>query len=240
MGSGFHEISRLRDKTRVFADREGAGKVLAEMLSPYYLEVPDGLVVAIPSGGVPVGIQVASRLLLRMELCIVRKIPVPGNPEAGLGALALDGGMYLNEDLIRYLHLSPGDVEAQLLRVREELVERNRIFRGNRPHLQLHGEKVILVDDGLASGFTMLAAVDAVRRGGAEEVVVAVPTSSEQGRRRIEHVADEVFCPNFRTGHYYAVADAYENWYDLDRHEVVDMLASLPSWMYPRPGRREG
>lgn len=225
MAAVFHELTGLRNRKYVFKDREEGGRVLSDMLSPFYRERPETLVLAIPSGGVPVGIQIALGLSLPLDLLIVHKIPVPGNPEAGIGALTMDGGLYLNEPLIRYLHLTPGEVEAQILRVKEELKERNRLFRHQRPSPDVAGKVVILADDGLASGFTMLASVDTLRKKGVEKVVVAVPTSSEQAKARLEDLADEIFCPNLRTGHYYAVAEAYENWYDLTIHDVMALLS---------------
>ncbi len=239
MAVELHELSMLRNKKYVFEDREEAGKVVAGMLSPFYKKSTDTLVLAIPSGGVPVGIQIAQGLSFPLDLLIVRKVPVPGNPEAGIGALTLDGGLYLNEQLIRYLHLTPGDIEAQIIRVQEELRERNRLFRQGRPSPDVAGKTVILADDGLASGYTMLASVDTVRKKGAVKVVVAVPTSSEQAKIRLSDLADEIFCPNLRTGHYYAVAEAYQNWYDLDRHDVVNLLSALPRDIYPGKGEGE-
>jgi len=237
MSVELHELTRLRDKKYVFEDREEAGKVLADMLSPFYQKRGDTVVLAIPSGGVPVGIQIALGLSLPLDLLIVRKVPVPGNPEAGIGALTMDGGLYLNEQLIRYLRLTPGDVEAQILRVKEELKERNRLFRQGRPSPDVAAKTVILADDGLASGYTMLASVDTVRKKGAEKVVVAVPTSSEQAKIRLSDLADEIFCPNLRTGYYYAVAESYQNWYDLDKHDVIRLLSTLPEEIYPGPGK---
>ncbi|OCC14839.1 Phosphoribosyl transferase domain protein [Dissulfuribacter thermophilus] len=237
MSVKMHELIRLRDKKFVFEDREEAGKVLADMLSPFYQEKSDRVVVlAIPSGGVPVGIQIALGLSLPLDLLIVRKVPIPGNPEAGIGALTIDGGLYLNEQLISYLHLTPEDVEAQILKVKEELKERNRVFRQGRPSPDVAEKTVILADDGLASGYTMLASVDTVRKKGAGKVVVAVPTSSEQAKVRLGELADEIYCPNFRTEHYYAVAESYRNWYDLDRNDVIRLLSTLPENIYPGHG----
>ncbi|RPI53882.1 MAG: phosphoribosyltransferase, partial [Deltaproteobacteria bacterium] len=127
MASKIFEVSGFRDKRFVFKDRDDAGKVLAEMLSPYYEKAKETLVLAIPSGGVPIGLGVAKGLSLPLDLIIVRKIPVPGNPEAGFGALTLDGDVFLNEELVAFLRLSPKEIEDQITKVKTDLQERNFI-----------------------------------------------------------------------------------------------------------------
>ena len=129
MASKIFEVSGFRDKRFIFKDRDYAGKVLSEMLSPYYEKARDTLVLAIPSGGVPIGLEVAKGLSLPLDLIIARKIPVPGNPEAGFGALTLDGDVFLNDDLVAFLRLSPNEIEDQINKVKKDLQERNFIFR---------------------------------------------------------------------------------------------------------------
>ena len=152
----------------------------------------DALVLAIPSGGVPVGLVVSSRLDLPFDLLIIRKIPIPGYTESGFGAVSLEGDMVLNEPLVRELGLSPEEIEVLAEPVQEELQARNRIFRENRPWPELAGKTVILVDDGLASGYTMLAAVRVVRRH------KALPDSSGRSYRLRKHY--QARCPS--GGHY--------------------------------------
>ncbi|RPI52275.1 MAG: phosphoribosyltransferase [Deltaproteobacteria bacterium] len=224
MASKIFEVSGFRDKRFVFKDRDDAGKVLAEMLSPYYEKAKETLVLAIPSGGVPIGLGVAKGLSLPLDLIIVRKIPVPGNPEAGFGALTLDGDVFLNEELVAFLRLSPKEIEDQITKVKTDLQERNFIFRQGTPFPDVINKTVLMADDGLASGYTMLACVETVRRKGASKIVVAVPTAPERSVFRISPIVEEVFCPNIRTGRYFAVADAYANWYDLTRNEVLTRL----------------
>jgi putative phosphoribosyl transferase len=155
---------------------------------------------------------------------LIRKIPVPGNTEAGFGAISLEGDMVLNDSMVRMLGLTKEEIEELAEPVKEELKARNHVFREDRPLPELKGKVVILADDGLASGYTMTVAARMVKRRGPEKIVVAVPTAS---MNTIELVAEEVemiVCPNIRTGSYFAVAEAYRNWYDLSREDVVGML----------------
>jgi len=157
-------------------------------------------------------------------MLIIRKLPIPGNPEAGFGAISLEGDMILNDSLVKMLGLSDEVIEEQAELVLEELKARNRIFRGNRPQTDLKGKVVILTDDGLASGYTMMVAARMVGRQQPERIVVAVPTASLHTIDLIAEEVDEIICLNVRTGSYFAVAEAYRNWYDLSRDEVVYQL----------------
>ncbi len=214
----------LRDRSEVFRDRWEVGEVLADMLKPAYGGRKDVTVLAIPAGGVPVGLKVRERLQAPFDLIIARKLKIPGNPEAGFGAMARGGGLFLNEPLMEELSLDEGDVEAETEAVEVELEKRDRLFREGRTFPNLAGRTVILVDDGLASGYTMLSSARMVRDQAARSVVVAVPTAPRRTVERIREVADEIYCPNIRTGMFFAVADAYVQWYDLQEHEVIDLL----------------
>ncbi len=218
------EIPTLRNKTYIFRDRDEAAEVLARMLEPYYKEAPDTVVMGIPSGGVPIAVGISRQLHLPLDLFIVRKIQIPGNPEAGMGALSFAGGLFLNQQLIDRLGITPRQVEEQIQRVRKELAMRNELFRQGRPIPDLSSKTVIIADDGLASGFTTLAAIRGVRSQGAQKVVVAAPTGSDTAIERLSADADEIFCPNIRSGYYFAVAEAYQNWYDLEPQEVISRL----------------
>ncbi|MDY0039407.1 MAG: phosphoribosyltransferase family protein [Desulforhabdus sp.] len=222
------ERKELRNKQLVFDDRLEAGRVLAEMLAPQHRAAPETIVLAIPAGGVPVGIQISKDLQIDFDVVIVRKIQIPGNTEAGFGAMTPEGSLFLNEELLSYLNLSPAQIEAQKNLVKKDLEERNRLFRKGSPFPDLSGKTVILVDDGLASGFTMMAALDTAKRRGAAKIVVAVPTAPLRSIERIEPLADEIYCANIRETAYFAVADAYRNWYDLTREEVLELLRAGP------------
>ncbi|KPK21107.1 MAG: phosphoribosyltransferase [Nitrospira bacterium SG8_3] len=225
MGRRIYEKKELRGKNHVFKDRAEAGRVLAEMLVSEYKAAQDAIILAIPSGGVPVGLQVMRKLRLPFDLIIARKIPIPHNPEAGYGAVTLEGGVFLNEELVSRLGLKPSQIEKQISRLKKELEQRQALFRGKKPFPDLSGKTAILVDDGLASGYTMMASVYNVKNMGAKEIVIAVPTAPTETIKKIDPKVDEIYCPNVRDKIFFAVADAYEHWYDLSRAEVLDLLA---------------
>ena len=197
------------------------------MVAPLAKEGP-GLILAIPAGGAPVGVEIAKVLKWPLDLLLVKKLPLPWNPEAGFGALTLEGDLLVNREALKYFRLDEKDLEWAQKKVKEELLRRNEILRGGRPYPDLSGKTVLLVDDGLASGFTMLAGIQMVRRKGAAKVIVAVPTASESSLERILPLVDALYCPNVRGGPYFAVAEAYQKWYDLDYEEVKRYLKTLP------------
>jgi predicted phosphoribosyltransferase len=221
-------MSQFRNRHQVFSDRTDAGRILAEMLAPEYAGIDDGIILAIPSGGVPVGLEIARRLRLPLDLMIVRKLQIPGNTEAGFGAMGLDGKLFLNEEMLPHLRLSEAQIEAQAAIVREELDRRNRLFRADRPPPDLAGKTVILVDDGLASGYTMRAAATSVREGKAAGLVMAVPTALIDSIEKVGPLANEVYCANVHDFWPFAVASAYRHWSDLSRQEVVELIKSGP------------
>jgi predicted phosphoribosyltransferase len=196
------------------------------MLQPNYKGARDAVILAIPSGGVPVGIEAAADLDLPMDLIIVRKVRIPGNTEAGFGSVSSTGKAFFNEPLLARLGLTDKEVEARVAEVRRELAEREKRFRGDAPFPDLTGKTAILADDGLASGFTMLAAIDAVRSEGASRVVAATPTAPPGSLERVAGECDEIYCANVREGLRFAVAEAYRNWRDLEPGEVASMLAA--------------
>jgi predicted phosphoribosyltransferase len=215
----------LRNRTRIFTDRFDAGDVLGRMLAPRYQGAADLLLLAIPMGGVPVALRVKARLECPMDLAIVRKIQIPGNTEAGFGAITAEGDIFLNEALMAQLELTEEQVARQWVRVREELAHRNRRLRGGRPLPDLEGKTIILVDDGLASGYTMKAAVFMARKRKAGKIVVAVPTAPQRTIDALSGGPDEIYCAGIREGMAFAVADAYVNWRDLSESEIIALLA---------------
>jgi len=172
------EDTSLMDKLYVFKDRREAGRRLAEKLMRY--KGSNTMVMAIPAGGVPVAAEIAKALQLPAELLIVRKIQLPDNPEAGFGAVGPDGEMILNEPLVAQLHLAEYEIIAQKQKTIDNIKKREQIFRKGRPYPDLKGKTVILVDDGMASGYTMLAAIGFTRRLESSKVITAVPTSSNK------------------------------------------------------------
>jgi putative phosphoribosyl transferase len=224
------EDKALRDKVKVFRDREEAGRKLGEKLKPYLRG--DGLILAIPSGGVPVAEEIALMISLPLDLMIVRKLQIPFEPEAGFGALGPEGEVIFNDNLLKRLRLSAQAVEETIGRTLDVIRERNRLFRAGREFPHIAGRTIILVDDGLASGYTMLAAVRSLKEKSAAKIVVAVPTGSASSVQMLLSEVDELVCLNVRTGYSFAVAHAYRFWHDVTDDEVLSSLARSRS----RPG----
>lgn len=222
--AGIHERMDLRNRIGVFSDRAHAGLLLGDMLVPYGLE--DCIVLGIPAGGVAVGLAIAHRLALPFDVATVSKITLPWNTEAGYGAVAFDGTFILNEALIGQLPLSKDQIEEGIQRTRSKVERRAKEFRGDHPFPDVRHRTVILVDDGLASGFTMRVAMKALRGLGAKKLIVAVPTGHAGAVADIAELADAVFCANIRTGNRFAVADAYREWRDVTEDEVIALLGS--------------
>ncbi len=216
------ELTELHDRLGVFADRAEAGEVLAGMLSALISRQP--LVLAIPAGGVPVAAPVALRLDCPLDVAVVSKITLPWNSEAGYGAVAFDNTVQLNQEMATRLELGREQIEAGIRTTREKVRRRVQLFRGARPFPAVAGRAVILVDDGLASGFTMLTAVEALRNLGADNLVVAVPTGHDHALALVAPLVDALYCANVRSGWSYAVAAAYRQWSDVDEEEVRRLL----------------
>ena len=217
------EHVELRDKYAVFEDRGDAGRRLAVFLRER--GVKGDLVLAIPNGGVAVGAEVSISLGLRLAVAVTRKITFPWTTEAGFGAVSWTGEVEVDASALRYL--GEGEYEKCLSRVRRSVEERVRMFKEFLPPSSLAGVSVLLVDDGLATGYTMLVAVKTVKKLGAGEVTVAVPTASQGAVELLLRHVDRLVVLNLRTGLPYAVADAYKFWRDLSEHEVLAMLYSL-------------
>ena len=213
----------LRELIYVFDDRSQAGKLLSEKLKEYPHR-EDVLCLAIPAGGVPIGIEIAKRLSISLDIMIVRKIQIPWNTEAGFGALSYDGEVILNKPLMNSLALSEKAIEASISKTKKDIKERIRKFRENKPMPELKSHTVILVDDGLASGFTMLVAIKSVRKNHPKKIIVAIPTASLGALDLVSNAADEIVCLNIRSGPIFAVAEAYKNWFDLSEEEVIEIL----------------
>jgi predicted phosphoribosyltransferase len=211
-----------RDKVYVFEDRADAGRQLAHKLRGH--KNTSAMVLAIPSGGVPVASEIAKYLNLQLDLILVRKVQIPWNTEAGFGAVNPDGEVIFNDALLMNLNLNEDEINAQAQKTRDTLEKRDRLFRKNRPFPSIKDKEVIIVDDGLASGYTMLSALMFIRRRKPQKVTIAVPTGSQRTVDRILKDVDQIVCLNIRTGFYFAVAEAYKNWYDLTDEDVQDIL----------------
>ncbi len=215
----------LRNKVHVFKNRFEAGRLLASKLAAYASS--DALVLAIPAGGVPVALEAAKNLHLFMDIIIVRKLQIPGTTEAGFGAIGPDGEVIYNETLLGSLHLTKEEIEEQTKKAKAVLEARNKLYRMDRPFPDLKGKTVILVDDGIASGYSMSEAVRFVKRKKAKEIIVAVPTAPGSSLNFLLPEVDELYCLNVRSFYPFAVADAYKEWYDLSDKEVITLLKDV-------------
>jgi len=210
-----------REQAR-FENRYDAGRQLADKLGEYKSQ--SEVVFAIPNGGVPIGLEVALALEADLDLVISRKIPLPLNPEAGFGAVADDGTVILNEEVVKKVGLSPHQINYQINQVRAEIRKRSLLYRKDRPLATVSDKKVIITDDGLASGFTMMTAVKSVRRRRPKEIVVTVPVASAAALAQLEKVADKVVTLAKGTMPKFYIADFYRNWHDLSDDEVTQCL----------------
>jgi putative phosphoribosyl transferase len=194
--SAIHEKKEMRNEKHVFRDRLEAGDVLGRMLTPKYAQKKETIILAIPMGGIPVALRVREILGCSLDFILVRKLQIPGNPEAGFGALTHEGDIFLNEALLAGLGLTQDQIERQTALVQNELESRNRMLRGEQPFPELEGKTVLFIDDGLASGYTMKASVFMAVKRKAANIVVAVPTAPRKSIREFEKSADEIYCPN--------------------------------------------
>ena len=219
------EDPTLRDRVQVFHDRVEAGTRLAALLRHW--QGQGARVFAIPAGGVPVAAQIARAWQIPLDLVIVRKIQLPWNTEAGFGALNPAGEAALNQELIQRLQMPQEEIDLQVEKTRAILKNREKQLRRNLPYPDLAGAPVIVVDDGLASGYTMRAAVHFLKGLGAGKIIVAVPTGAAHTVDDLLPLVDELVCLNVRGGWSFAVAEAYEEWYDLKEDEVLKIMQHL-------------
>jgi predicted phosphoribosyltransferase len=215
----------------VFRDRVEAGEVLAGRLG-HYAGKPEVLLLALPRGGVPVGARVAQALGAPLDVFVVRKLGVPGHEELAMGAIASGGVRVHNEEVVRKLHIDDATIQRVAEVEQQELARRERSYRGQRPPPDLTGRVVVLVDDGLATGSTMRAAVAAARRLGPARVVVAVPTAPASTCEQLRDEADEVVCATtprpFR-----AVGYSYRSFPQTTDEEVRELLRA--AWTAAEP-----
>jgi predicted phosphoribosyltransferase len=207
-----------------YSDRSHAGRCLASLLAGYAGE--NTIVLALPRGGVPVAYEIALALGAPLDVSVVRKLGVPGREELAFGAITSGGGRVLNADVVEILKLSDKLIEAATAREREELERRERLYRGERPPVDLAEKTVILVDDGLATGASMRAAVAAARAQLPARIVVAVPTAATDtcARLREDSRVNELVCP-LVADNFLAVSLWYDNFEQLSDAEVRALLA---------------
>lgn len=209
-----------------FRDRVDAGRRLSIALMDY-ANRPDVTVLGLPRGGVPVAAEVATALSAPLDICVVRKLGAPSQPELAIGAIAEGGARVMNLELIREIGLDSDEIDAVAARELAELEQRVVKFRGGIAPKPLAGRIVILIDDGLATGATMEAAIAAVRQSAPARIIAAAPVGATDTCRRLEAVADEVVCP-LRPSHFYAVGQWYEDFYPTTDDEVTALLRAQP------------
>lgn len=207
----------------LFRDRRDAGRLLAGKLGAYAGRA-DLLVLALPRGGVPVGFEVALALGAPLDVFLVRKLGVPGREELAMGAIASGGVQVLNREVVEMLGISDRAIEAAASREQQELERRERAYRSDRPKIDPEGRTVILVDDGLATGSTMLAAVRALRRLNPAHIVVAVPTAAAETCADFRFEVDDIVCASTPEP-FYGVGQWYQDFSQTTDEEVYDLLA---------------
>ncbi|MDQ6770549.1 MAG: phosphoribosyltransferase [Gemmatimonadota bacterium] len=211
----------------IFRDRRDAGRRLAAELSAY-ADRSDVLVLALPRGGVPVAYEVARALHAPLDVFVVRKLGFPGYEELAMGAIATGGVRVLDEELLRMLEIPPETIERVTAIEKQELERRERQYRGDRPPPDVREHTVILVDDGLATGSTMRAAVTALRREGAKQIVVAVPVAPPDTCTALKTQVDDIVCavtpePFRAVGLWY---DDFSQTTDEELHDLIESAAS--------------
>ena len=212
---------------RYFRDRREAGRLLAAKLRAY-ANRPDVIVLALPRGGVPVAFEVASALGAPLDVFLVRKLGVPGYEELAMGAVATGGVRVLNDEIVRGLGIPDYVIDAVAAWEQQELTRRERVYRDDRPQPNVQGRTVILVDDGLATGATMLAAIKALRQQQPARIVVAVPTASPETCSEMRSEADDVVCA-ITPEPFYSVGLWYDDFSQTTDEEVRELLARSTS-----------
>ena len=227
-------------KFRRYDSRFQAGEILAKLINQQnpvlYNQIKEKsknfFCFAIPNGGMPVAEGFCSKFKINFDMLIVRKIKIPWNTEAGFGSVTTDGTVLTNDPLLKQLALSEKEVNEAINLTKTEIKERLKFYNKD---IDLEGlfeknikdKHIFMIDDGLASGFTMLAAIKMVKKYNPKEISLAVPTAPLHTVQRIQAAVkiDEIFCPNIRTVMRFAVADAYLHWYDVPESEVLDIIS---------------
>jgi predicted phosphoribosyltransferase len=205
----------------IFKDRLEAGQRLAEEI-----ELPrESVIFAIPRGGVPVGYAISKALNLPFDIVVVRKLPIPWNPEAGFGAVTLDGRVVLNPEFEGYL--SPKTIEEIARVVHQEVLRRNEVYRGGKGYRDLSGKVAVVVDDGFASGYTAVAAANFLRKFSPKALIALAPVCPTHTKELLEKYYDRVYCLVESESLPFAVASFYEDFHDLTDEEVLSYVEDL-------------
>ncbi len=220
-------LERLRDNggnlamKDLYEDRDDAGRKLA---GSYRGPRDDIIVLGIPRGGIPVGYHLAAATGGDLDVVVVRKLPIPASPEAGFGAVAPDGSLVLNDEMMSRLRLPREQIEDIAAEVLREVKRRERVYRGEQPFPELKGRDVVITDDGLATGYTMIAAIRMARSRQPASVSAAVPVSPIDTAERIKPLVDHFHCLQVSRGYPFAVASFYLDFHDMSDEEVTAYL----------------
>ncbi len=217
----------------IYRNRVDAGRKLAEQLAQYKGE-PNVIVLALPRGGVPIGYEVAQALGAPLDIFLVRKLGVPGHEELAMGAIASGGVRVLNEEVVGGLGIADEVIDAVAAEEQQELERRERLYRGDRPAPDVRGRTAILIDDGLATGSTMRAAVAALRQQGPARLVVAVPVAAASTAAEFQDEVDDFVCVHTPEV-FYSVGAWYQDFTQTTDTEVYEMLQHAPDGPAPVP-----
>lgn len=217
-----HTLPDLGDRIHVFRDRKHAGEILAGMLQDYHGS--EALILGIPAGGVPVATEIATRINLEFDVMPVSKILFPWTTESGFGAVAFDGTVWINDDIVKHYDMDKETIKVATREAQNKVQRRLLRFRGTQPFPDLKDRTIIIVDDGIAAGSTARAGILALQNAHAGEVVIAIPTAHDSSLHTIAEWVDVIYCANMRGGYSFAVADAYRNWTDINEDEIAALL----------------
>jgi putative phosphoribosyl transferase len=216
------EDASLHNRGQVFRDRIGAAHCLASLMTEF--RNANAVVAGIPAGGIPLAVTIAEELQLPLAVLVVSKITLPWNTEAGYGAVAADGTWMLNDNLVKQAQLDQATIDSGRDETGNKVRRRAAQFNGILGPVDFEGKSVLIVDDGLASGFTMRVAIASAGQQGARHIVVAVPTGHANAVEDIAGRCDHVYCANVREGYRFAVADAYEEWTDVSEAKAIKLV----------------
>lgn len=205
-----------------FINRVEAGVVLAKYLKEF-ANKPNVIILALPRGGVPVAYEIANALSVPLDVFIVRKLGLPGHEELALGAIASGGTIFFNEPLMSQFNLDQSSIQNVVEKEREELQRREHLYRGNKPFPNLKEKIVILVDDGIATGATMTAAIEAIRKHQPTSIIIAVPVAAYSTCKEMAPLVDKIVCP-LKPIDFYAVGLWYEQFPQTSDNEVIELL----------------
>jgi putative phosphoribosyl transferase len=224
----------LRRLIPPFVDRFDAGRALADFLDAR--PRADAVVFGLPRGGAPVGLALAEALDAPLDVVVVRKLPIPANPEMGFGAVAVDGSLILNNRVVEDYRITPTQIDTAVRAVRAEVSRRSDVYRGDRVFPDVRGLDVYLVDDGLATGYTMIAAAKMMRALGPGRLILAVPVSPADSLETLKEYVDEAYCLVAQESGPFAVASFYVDFHDLSDSEVLETLTGHQERLLSKKG----